>query len=94
MLFTDRYLPEERVLPGSAKDNFWEMGDVGPCGPCTEIHYDRIGGRNAAQLVNADLPDVIEVGILPLRARHALRIKTEYSPIRPRRFYFLVLTSR
>lgn len=61
MSFTGRYLPEERVLPGSAKDNFWEMGDVGPCGPCTEIHYDRIGGRNAAKLVNADLPDVIEV---------------------------------
>ncbi len=61
-----KHLPESRILPGNMKDNFWEMGDTGPCGPCSEIHYD---GRSAAEraatpgwkLVNAGHPDVIEI---------------------------------
>jgi alanyl-tRNA synthetase len=59
-------VPEDHILPGNMKDNFWEMGDQGPCGPCSELHYDlrepKDGDyRNAASLVNADDPEVIEI---------------------------------
>ena len=57
----EKFLPASRVLPGNMKDNFWEMGETGPCGPCSEIHFDRIGGRDAAAMVNASDPDVLEI---------------------------------
>ncbi|RRT82205.1 hypothetical protein B296_00015946 [Ensete ventricosum] len=56
-----RFLEPRRVLPFGCKDNFWEMGDTGPCGPCTEIHFDRLGNRDAASLVNNDDPTCIEI---------------------------------
>ena len=64
--FWKEILPEERILMGNKKDNFWEMGDQGPCGPCSEIHVDiRSEEEKAkvpgAQLVNQDHPQVVEI---------------------------------
>jgi alanyl-tRNA synthetase len=57
-----RYLPAEHVVPGSRKDNFWMMGDTGPCGPCSEIHIDLTPhGDGGAKLVNAGTPHCIEI---------------------------------
>jgi len=61
-----KWISPERILRGNKKDNFWEMGDTGPCGPCSEIHIDcrPQDERNAVSgkdLVNADHPQVIEI---------------------------------
>ena len=61
-----RFVPEERILRGNKKDNFWEMGDTGPCGPCSEIHFDNRPAEEraavpGASLVNRDNPFVIEI---------------------------------
>ncbi|HNQ68069.1 MAG TPA: alanine--tRNA ligase [Bacteroidales bacterium] len=64
--FWKKLVPAEKIIYGSKKDNFWEMGDMGPCGPCSEIHIDlrdkpeqqKIAGRD---LINKDNPQVIEI---------------------------------
>ena len=64
--FWKEHVDESRIIYGSKKDNFWEMGETGPCGPCSEIHIDirddearkRVNGRD---LVNKDDPEVIEI---------------------------------
>ncbi len=61
-----QFIAEDRILKGNKKDNFWEMGDQGPCGPCSEIHVDirsaeekaKVSGKN---LVNKDHPQVVEI---------------------------------
>ena len=60
------FLPNERILMGSRKDNFWEMGDTGPCGPCSEVHIDLRSDaerllQDGASLVNKSHPLVIEI---------------------------------
>lgn len=61
-----KHLPENRILPCGKADNFWEMGDQGPCGPCSEIHIDLRNDEErkaipGAELVNKDHPQVIEI---------------------------------
>ncbi|MCW9036633.1 alanine--tRNA ligase [Altibacter sp.] len=61
-----QFVPEDRILNGSKKDNFWEMGEQGPCGPCSEIHVDirsseEKAKQSGALLVNQDHPQVVEI---------------------------------
>lgn len=61
-----RFVVEDRILHGSKKDNFWEMGESGPCGPCSEIHIDlrpaaEVAARPGRDLVNSDHPQVVEI---------------------------------
>ncbi|MDR2679996.1 MAG: alanine--tRNA ligase [Tannerella sp.] len=62
----EKYLPADHILEGNKKDNFWEMGDTGPCGPCSEVHIDLRSAEErkavpGAALVNKDNPLVIEI---------------------------------
>lgn len=62
----EQFLPVERIINGNKKDNFWEMGDTGPCGPCSEIHIDIRNDDDRAKidgltLVNGSHPQVIEI---------------------------------
>ena len=60
------YVNEDRILHGNKKDNFWEMGEAGPCGPCSEIHIDlrpedEVKKKQGRELVNHDHPQVVEI---------------------------------
>ncbi|MFA6862460.1 MAG: alanine--tRNA ligase [Dysgonamonadaceae bacterium] len=62
----EKFLPTDRIINGDKKDNFWEMGDTGPCGPCSEIHIDLRPDEerkkvSALELINKDHPQVIEI---------------------------------
>jgi len=64
--YWEKYLPKERIINGNKKDNFWEMGDTGPCGPCSEIHIDirpeeERTRTDGLTLVNQSHPQVIEI---------------------------------
>ena len=62
----EQYLPKDHIINGNKHDNFWEMGDTGPCGPCSEVHIDSRSDEEkakvpGAQMVNKDHPQVIEI---------------------------------
>ena len=64
--YWEQYLPKDHILNGNKHDNFWEMGDTGPCGPCSEIHIDLRSDEeraavSGADMVNKDHPQVIEI---------------------------------
>ncbi len=64
--YWEQYLPKDHIINGNKHDNFWEMGDTGPCGPCSEIHIDLRPAEERAktpgrELVNHDHPQVIEI---------------------------------
>ena len=64
--YWEQHLPKDHIINGNKHDNFWEMGDTGPCGPCSEIHVDSRSAEEKAQvagrdLVNKDHPQVIEI---------------------------------
>tara|TARA_B110001450_G_scaffold39135_1_gene34939 strand:- start:3896 stop:6490 length:2595 start_codon:yes stop_codon:yes gene_type:complete len=64
--YWQRFVDDDKIIKGNKKDNFWEMGEVGPCGPCSEIHYDnrpvnQLKESPGSKLVNMDHPDVIEI---------------------------------
>lgn len=64
--YWEKYLPVDRIINGNKKDNFWEMGDTGPCGPCSEIHIDLRSDEERAKvdgltLVNQSDPQVVEI---------------------------------
>ncbi len=64
--FWKRHLPADRILDGDKKDNFWEMGDTGPCGPCTEIHVDTRSDEERAKVDGASLVNVDDSGVVEI----------------------------
>ncbi|UKK63535.1 alanine--tRNA ligase [Prevotella communis] len=66
--YWSKHVPADHIINGNKHDNFWEMGDTGPCGPCSEIHVDsrtpeqrKASGKSGRELVNQDDPQVIEI---------------------------------